>query len=92
MAKKRRKKGKVDWAEAQRRCRLSDEEVRMAKEVGMSPRSLTSNMPNRAEPWKAPVKDWIRNLYERLERKRAKKKAATQEAPATPRPDAEEHQ
>jgi len=89
MAKKRRKKGKVDWAEAQRRCRLSDEEVRMAKEAGMSPRGLTSNIPNRSEPWKAPVKDWIRDRYERLERKRAKKKRAAQEAPPTPPRDPE---
>ena len=35
------------WAEAQRRCRLSGEAVRMAKELGIGPRSLIKNIPAR---------------------------------------------
>jgi hypothetical protein len=34
------------WAEAQRRCGLSDEEVRMAKELGFKPKSLIKNIPS----------------------------------------------
>ena len=53
------------WDDAQRRCRLSDEAIAMAKELGMSPRSLIKNTPNRSERWKAPVEDWVRDLHER---------------------------
>lgn len=38
------------WTEAQRRCRLSDEAMRMAKDLGLSPRSLIKNIPSRTEP------------------------------------------
>lgn len=53
------------WAEAQRRCRLSDEAVRMAKELGLSPRSLFKNIPSPKEQWKAPVEGWVRGIYEK---------------------------
>ncbi len=53
------------WAEAQRRCRLSDEAVRMAKELGLSPRSLIKNIPSPKQRWKAPVEDWVRDIYPR---------------------------
>jgi hypothetical protein len=34
------------WAKAQRRCRLSDEALRMAKELGLNPTSLIKNIPS----------------------------------------------
>jgi len=52
-----------EWLEAQRRCRLSDEEVRMAKELGIKPRSLIKNIPDKSQPWKAPVGEWVRDLH-----------------------------
>ena len=60
-----RKPGKKDeaWREAKRRCRLYDEEVRMAKELGLNPRSLIKNIPAKSQPWKAPENEWIRGLY-----------------------------
>jgi hypothetical protein len=61
------------WAEAQRRCRLSDEAVRMAKELGIGPRSLIKNIPARTPQWKAPVEDWVRDLYDKRQRKTARK-------------------
>jgi len=57
------------WAEAARRCRLSLAEVRMAKELGIKPRSLLKNIPSKAEPWKAPVAEWVRDLYEKRQRR-----------------------
>jgi hypothetical protein len=51
--------------EAQRRCRLSDEEVTMAKALGLQPRSLIKNIPAASQTWKAPVSDWIRSLYDK---------------------------
>ena len=59
------------WAEAQRRCRLSDDAVRMAKELGIGPRSLIKNIPAPTQQWKAPVEDWVRDLYEKRQRKGA---------------------
>ena len=65
MPKKTGKTGKdAEWAEAKRLCRLNDEMVRMAKELGMSPRSLIKNRPNPSEQWKEPVADWILDLHE----------------------------
>jgi len=53
------------WEEAQRRCRLSDEEVRMARELGFKPWSLIKNIPSPSQQWKAPVNEWVRALYEK---------------------------
>ena len=54
-----------EWGEAKRRCRLSDEATAMAKELGMSPRSLLKNVPNTQQPWKASVEEWVRQLHEK---------------------------
>ena len=62
MGKKNRKQGE-QWQEAKRRCGLSDEDIRMAKELGFRPHSLLKNIPGKSQPWKAPVRDWIRGLY-----------------------------
>jgi hypothetical protein len=53
----------TEWAEAKQRCPLSDEALQMAKELGMSPRGLTKNIPSKSESWKLPVEDWVRDLY-----------------------------
>jgi hypothetical protein len=39
------------WVEAQRRCRLSDDAVRLAKEQGIGPRSLIKNIPAPTQKW-----------------------------------------
>jgi hypothetical protein len=54
----------AEWAEAKRLCRLSAEDVRKAKELGFTPRSLIKNVPNKSQRWKAPVNIWIRDLYD----------------------------
>lgn len=67
MAQKKRKgkrRGKADWAEAKRRCRLSVEDVQKAKELGFQPKSLIKNIPSPTEQWKVPVRQWIRELYD----------------------------
>jgi len=67
MAKRKKKtSGKnPDWATAKTLCRLSAVEIQMAKELGMTPKSLTKNIPSRSQQWKASVKDWVRGLYEK---------------------------
>lgn len=63
MAKKKPKHD-PQWAKTKKACRLNAEDVRMAKELGLSPRKLRKNRPNPSEPWKQPVKERIRELYE----------------------------
>lgn len=72
-----------EWEEAQRRCRLSDEEVRMAKELGFRPKSLIKNIPAPSQKWKAPVNAWVRMLYE--EKIGSRKPAKSAPAPAATR-------
>ena len=57
----------------ERKCRLGEEEIRMAKEMGFTPQSLIRNIPNKKEMWKAPVKDWIHDMYEKRQRKSEQK-------------------
>src|SRR5438270_6873910 len=52
------------WREAIRRCSLSDEEVRMALELGFQPESLIKNIPSPSQPWKLPVNEWVRSLHD----------------------------
>lgn len=69
------------WDEAKRRCHIGDEEIRMAKEMGLNPKSLIKNIPSRSEMWKAPVKDWIHDMYDKRQRKsqqKAERRAAQQ--------------
>jgi hypothetical protein len=65
MARKKKKKPgfDADWAKAKQRCRLNMADIRMAKELGLNPRKLVN--PSPSQPWKAPVKVWIRELYEK---------------------------
>jgi hypothetical protein len=51
------------WVEAKRRCRLKNEDIRMAKELDLNPRSLLKNIPSKTQQWKLPAKDWIREMY-----------------------------
>ena len=53
------------WAKAKKVCRLNMEDIRMAKALGMSPKSLLKNNPSPTQRWKAPVKQWVRDLYEK---------------------------
>ena len=57
------------WAECKRKCRLNADDIALAKRLGLNPRSLIKNIPNKSEPWKAPVKVWLREI----EAKRGKK-------------------
>ena len=64
----------AEWAEAKKKCRLNDETLKMAREMGLNPRSLIKNIPSPSQQWKAPVSIWIREMYqERLEKARRKK-------------------
>ena len=61
------------WREAKDRCRLSEETVKMAKEMGLNPLSLIKNIPSKSQQWKAPIEEWVREMYEKRNAKRSKK-------------------
>lgn len=51
----------------------------MAKEMGLNPKSLIRNISNKKEMWKAPVKDWIHDMYEKRQRKSEQKEKRKKE-------------
>lgn len=61
------------WTEAKRKCRLNNEDIALAKRLGLNPRSLIKNIPSKSEPWKAPVKDWLHEIDEKRQKKAAQK-------------------
>lgn len=63
----------VLWQEAKKKCRLNDEDVKIAKELGLNPKSLIKNIPNKSEQWKAPVRVWIREIKEERKSKSLQK-------------------
>lgn len=68
-------KKNAEWAEAKKKCRLNEETIRMAKEMGLNPRSLIKNIPGKSQQWKAPVHEWIREMYEERQEKSKRKKS-----------------
>ena len=76
-----------EWAEAKRRCRLSDEALQMAKELGLAPQGLIRNIPAKSQPWKARVEDWVRELHRKRfgERPIPATAAGADESPPSPR-------
>ncbi|MEJ7590922.1 MAG: hypothetical protein WKF77_05190 [Planctomycetaceae bacterium] len=64
--KKKKKPSPHDprWARAKLLCRLNMEDIRKARELGISPEALIKNIPSATQKWKAPVSDWIRDMYE----------------------------
>ncbi|BBI32306.1 hypothetical protein [Cohnella abietis] len=63
------------WKEAKQLCRLNDEDIRIAKEMGLNPLSLIKNIPAKNQLWKAPVKQWLHEIYEKRKEKSSEKAA-----------------
>ena len=61
------------WKQAKQKCRLNEDDIARAKRLGLNPKSLMKNMPNKSEPWKAPVKDWLIEIEAKREKKSAQK-------------------
>ena len=40
------------WKQAKTKCRLNMEEIELAKKLGIDPKSLIKNIPNKSEPGK----------------------------------------
>lgn len=60
-----------EWIEAKNKYHLSDVHIQMARELGMNPRKFGSLANHKQEPWKAPLPDFIEDLYyKRFKRER----------------------
>ena len=57
----KKSKADPDWAQTGQ----SRETIRQAKALGMSPRNLIKNQPSPSQKWKAPVRIWVQELYEK---------------------------
>jgi len=55
----------MKWIEARKRFNLTHAQIQMARELGLNPRKLGSLSNNDQEPWKAPLGDFIEQIYER---------------------------
>ena len=71
------------WQEAKKKCRLNNEDIKIAKELGLNPKSLIKNIPNKSQQWKATVSVWIRDIQEErksksLQKQRRKESAQTE--------------
>ncbi len=68
-----------DWKKAKKLCRLNEEDIRIAREMGLNPKSLIKNIPGKDQQWKEPVKEWLWSIWEdrqeKARRKQAKKEA-----------------
>ncbi len=51
------------WIEAKKKYRLSDTHIQMARELGMNPKKFGSLANHKQEPWKAPLPDFIEDIY-----------------------------
>ena len=66
-------KQEPSWQKARRLCRLSEEELSMAQELGLHPGALIRGRPpasGRKETWKDPPGVRIRKLYEKKKKKK----------------------
>jgi hypothetical protein len=57
------------WIDAQKRHRLSDAHVQMARELGLTPMKLGKIDNHKQEPWKTPLAQFIEACYMKRFRK-----------------------
>ena len=67
------KKSQIEkWIVAQKKHRLSDTHVQMARELGLNPDKLGKIDNHRQEPWKAPLPEFIEEIfYKRFKKERS---------------------
>lgn len=57
------------WLVAKKKFRLSDMHIQMARELGLNPEKFGKLDNHKQEPWKAPLKDFIEDIYRNRFRK-----------------------
>ena len=51
------------WIVAQKKQKLSDKHLAMARELGLNPEKLGKIDNHKQEPWKAPLPEFIEEIY-----------------------------
>lgn len=51
------------WIDARKRYHLSDMHIQMARELGLNPKKFGSLDNHKQEPWKAPLPEFIEEIY-----------------------------
>ena len=51
------------WKTAKKRYHLTDAQIQMARELGMNPKKFGSLANHKQERWKAPLPEFIEDLY-----------------------------
>ena len=59
------KNSKDPWALAKTKYRLNSGQIAMAKELGMNSKKFGSLAPNKSEPWKGPLGEFIEECYQK---------------------------
>jgi hypothetical protein len=52
-----------EWKKAKRRYGLTDMHIQMARDLGLNPKKFGSLANHKQQPWKAPLPDFIEDLY-----------------------------
>ncbi|MFK7984295.1 MAG: hypothetical protein AB8G86_30255 [Saprospiraceae bacterium] len=64
--KKKRNSTKGDlWLIAKKKYKLRESHIAMAKALGLNPKKFGSYANHKQQPWKAPLPDYIEELYEK---------------------------
>ncbi|WP_341750059.1 hypothetical protein [Candidatus Tisiphia endosymbiont of Sialis lutaria] len=53
------------WIEVKKKYHLSETTIQMAKRLGFNPKKLGSIANHKQEPWKEPLPDFIKTLYDK---------------------------
>ena len=53
------------WIEARKKFGLSHAQIQMARELGLNPKNFGSLANHKQEPWKAPLPEFIEDIYEK---------------------------
>lgn len=51
------------WIDARKHFKLSDCQIQMARELGLNPKKFGSLANHKQEPWKAPLGQFIEDIY-----------------------------
>lgn len=51
------------WADARKKYHLSNAHIQMARQLGLNPRKFGKIANHRQEKWKAPLPEFIEELY-----------------------------
>jgi hypothetical protein len=65
MKSRNKKKSDDLWALAQKKYRLNSVQIAKAKELGMNPKKFGKSAPNKSEPWKGPLGEFIEECYQK---------------------------